>query len=250
MGNSKAVGWFKDPKVWNSKLSEIQDIFKNEDESLPIVGNDITRAKLFEILWSYLAERLSQRLCFQPEDDIFLKMTSVLMPLTQIVAYPLSEKKISGLGATTKAKESVEFDDKVLKILSQITDALESIRVTKTHLKYYPPVKKQIKELQEFHRKMTNEYVWAYKREDRFLQICGESIHLLKGSGLKETEIKQIVKEALEHFEKQKLTIYVKSLDRIFNKAFYKKIHSPSFLEDGTNISSYYIKKVTKKKGQ
>lgn len=248
MAKSKPVGWFKDPKVWNSNFMHVKDIFKAEDEALPIIGNEINRATLFKILWSCLAEKLSRKLKFQSKDAEVFQMICILMPLTQIIAYPLSAKKISGLGATSKANESIEFKDKVLKILLKVKQELELIRVTKTHKKYYPPVNNIIEEIYAFHINAVKKYTWAYKRDERFLQVCGESIDQLKFSGLKEFEIKQIVKEALQYFEDKGFIIYVKSLDRIFHKDFYRTVHSPVFLEDNTDVSTYYIEKVSKKK--
>lgn len=247
MNTEKRVGWFNAPKVWNPKYAKIENLFREQDNLLPIVGSSLTRNEIFKVLWDNLSQELSHRLKFQSNDDEkinVLQLLGILIPLTEILAYPLSAKKISGLGSVTNAKESIQIDDKVLKKLFQIDDLFESIRLTKEHKKFYPPITKKILDLQKLHKDAIRDYVISYKREERFLQTCCESIDNLSYSVLSKQDQKQIIKEALDYFKQMGFTIYVKSLDRLFHKDFYETVHSESFLSDGTDVSSYYIKRV------
>lgn len=249
MAKTKRIGWFKDLKNLDPKYAKIENIFLEEDKSLPIVGNKLTRADIFEVLWNYLSGPISQRFNFTPNNKTknVLLTISILMPFTEILAYPLSLKKISGLAATTKATELIEFNDQVLKKLLSIDRILKTIKATKEHSKFYPPIKTKIKQIQDTHESLLRDYIWVYQREERFLQTCGESLDKLKGSKFSKTEQKQIISDALKYFEAKGFKIYIKSLDRIFQKSFFEIVHSPGFLEDGTDVSSYHIKKLSTK---
>lgn len=250
MNKKKRVGYFK--TLQDCRFDHtIFNFHFDSDLDLPILGNGkLTRLEIYKILWGYLAEVFAEQ--HLPKTDYekpqhWLLINLIITSFSEILAYPLSQKKISGLGAKTKAIESVEFDDKILPSLERVNGILKEIKITETHKKFYPPISKEISELINYHEQSVRQYIWAYKREERFLQKCGESIDLLRGSGISNFEIKQILKEALVFFKSKKLNIYIKSLDRILNKKFYTRIHHQGFSEDGEFWSAYSIEKVSSK---
>lgn len=60
-----------------------------------------------------------------------------------------------------------------------------------------------INDLIEFHDTTIKRYIHSYKREDQFLIVCGYAIDSLKSSGFREKDMKQITREAIEHFSGQ-----------------------------------------------
>lgn len=249
MGNDKRVGWFDDPKVCKHNASFFRFTFET-DKSLPIVGNKLTRLNIYTDCWNYLAGPIADRFLTkekQEEAGSWMFVHLAISALAELLAYPLSQKKISGLGSVTKATESVDLEDKVLRALKNSKRIIEDIVITEEHKKFNLGLVEEINELLNFHEKTIGNYVWVYKRENRFLQKWGESLDLLNGLGFENAEIKNMVYDALAFYEKRNFKRYVNFLDRLFKKDFYEIEHHDSFAPDGDPIESYSIRKRSKK---
>lgn len=246
MAKSKPVGWFKDPEIRRSKALKVVNIFNEDDRFLPMLAGDLTRAKIFNVLVEHCTESISHKLSpeLRPND---IHMIKVFRSLTEIIAYPLSEKKPSGLGSATKAHENIKVIDKVLRQLNSSLRILTEIRLTDIHKKFSPSVKQHITELIYFHENTRKKYIYSYKREDQFLRICGYAIDYLKSSGFSVKEVKQITNEALKYFNAKGYSLHIEDIDRIFKSDFYDMIHD-NFSIEGENHSSRFIEKKSKKK--
>lgn len=247
MAKRKPVGWFKYPKIRNSNLLKIQNHFREEDKKLPMLAGDLSRAKIFDVLVAHATESISQKLRKGSSEPHVLQLLGVFRSLTEIIAYPLSKKKPSGLGATTKAHENVKVVDKVLQQLKGSHRMLTEIRITEEHRKYSSEINQIINELIEFHDRSIRKYIHSYKRDDHFLIVCGYAIDSLKSSGFSEKDVKQITREALEYFGGQGYKIYIENIDRLFKSDFYTRVHHEGDFE-GEYYSSYSIEKMPKKK--